>query len=206
VEDPIRLLKESEALAYRLYTREIRRRIGIFYLLVASYVPIVFLMEKFFDKLPVAHNDVLEMLAVSYFWFIMVVTIGFLIFRTARIEVAVTRLAYLKSFRRPRRRGKFFLLMVSIPSFLGVLAIITGIGLLNVLANLLILLFILKWLRRMQRIMKVEGRPIDEYVAAVSAVLGIIGGTFIGSLALALTAGFAFAGLHSLWRSWRWEP
>jgi hypothetical protein len=93
VEDPIRLLKESEALAYRLYTREIRRRIGIFYLLVASYVPIVFLMEKFFDKLPVAHTtygDVGGRLLLVYNG----VTIGFLIFRTARIEVAVTRLAY----------------------------------------------------------------------------------------------------------------
>lgn len=134
----------------------------------------------------------------------MFVTIGFLLFKTTKIEKALTRLASLGSYTGSSRgRGKLFLSMVMIPSILEISAIISGISLLGVLANLLILFFILKWLRRMQSIMRIEGRPVDEYVAGVSAVLGIMGGTFIGTLSLALTIGFAFSGIHSLWRSWR---
>ncbi len=187
--DPLEKFKEGEEFARKVYLRKTRKTIGIFYLLISTYIPLSFGLSIAYSYFLINTPFSYLMRVVIYSPLIYIFYIIFssiLLFRLRKIpeimkkirDINVNRSGLNRAFSKPF----YFFLSIGAVSLLNYGAIALGgeIGnILGIMENFVILLLIIRYFHSVFSMLKVDKLSKEDYIALIGAIIGFSLGTLV---------------------------
>ncbi|WP_054846130.1 hypothetical protein [Sulfuracidifex tepidarius] len=187
--DHFSVLREGEEFARKVYLRKVRLSIGIFYLFVSTYLPLELGLELaylyLFSKVPLVSTFLHVFIFSPALYAIYVLVSSSLLLKLNRIPSVMERIKKLRENGRPKRLSgltyaRLSIIGVTISYLLSwVIQGETG-ELIGNIGNLFVLLAIIWYFHKIFSVLNVDKPSVPDYLALAGAVIGLVGGTFIG--------------------------
>jgi len=206
---------EGSEMARRVYLRQVRRIIGLFYLLISTYVPLMFgltlIYLNFHTSLTIIDPVIQIIIYSPLVYSIYIIFSSILLFKLRKIPSVMKKIREIKS-NKPRTSKIFYssyfyyFLSIGIVSSLGLYALLVGgeVGeVVEIVENFLILLLIIKYFYYLFSLLEVDKWDKEDYIALIGAIIGFIGGTVFNSyLFFVFSISWMYAGLSLLRKNW----
>lgn len=212
--DPLEKFKEGEEFARKVYLRKTRKTIGIFYLLISTYIPVSIGLSVAYSYFLINTPFSYLMRVVIYSPLIYIFYIIFssiLLFRLRKIPEIMKKIREINVNRSGLNKAFFskpFYFFFSIGTILllsyGTIVLGGEVGkILGIMENFIILLLIIKYFHSVFSMLKVDKPSKEDYIALIGAIIGFSFGTLVTPyFFLVFSASWMYAGLSILKKYW----
>ncbi len=222
-QDPLSGFHESESIARKAYFRLARKNIGITYLVVSTYVPLIYVLSiiylDFSKSSPFLSQIAWELTHSPFIYITYMLIVSILIYRLKKIPLVLERIQEIKKTEPPKRTRKVSRLLTSSFSPLTylptVIYLVVALTLLNVLplnkelsniigniVNLSILILILLYFHKIFSQLNVDKPRVEDFIAIAGVMIGFIGGIFNPYFFFVFSFSWMIAGLSIVRKFW----
>ncbi|QIW23574.1 hypothetical protein EWF20_04980 [Sulfolobus sp. S-194] len=206
--DPIEEFRKGEEFARKVYLRKARKTIGLFYLIISTYIPLSIGLSVAYSYFLINIPFSYLIRAVIYSPLIYVLYIIFssiLLFKLRKIPEIMKKINEINRTRFNRvlfSKPFYFFLSIGTILLLNYATVIVGgeIGeILGTMENFIILLLIIKYFHSVFSMLKVDKPSKEDYIALIGAIIGFSFGTFVSTyFFLIFSVSWLYAGLSIL--------
>ncbi|MCY0849838.1 hypothetical protein [Sulfuracidifex metallicus] len=222
-QDPLSGFHESESIARKAYFRLARKNIGITYLVVSTYVPLIYVLSiiylDFSERSPFLSQIAWELTHSPFIYITYMLIVYILIYRLKKIPLVLERIQEIKKRESPKRLRKVSRLLVLsfspltyLPTLIYLVVVLALLDVLplnkelsNIIGNIVnlsILILILLYFHKIFSQLNVDKPRVEDFVAIAGAIVGFIGGIFNPYFFFVFSFSWMVAGLSIVRKFW----